>query len=62
MGHLLILILGALVTISGVVMVYDARIITSRVFGFGDQNEASLGLKMIGFVIAIIGAVIIMVN
>ena len=44
---------------SGVILVYDARSITSRVFGFGDQNEATLGMKMIGFVFCIIGALII---
>ncbi len=52
-------LLGALIVMSGVLLVYDARSITSRVFGFGDQNEATLGMKMIGFVICIIGALII---
>lgn len=62
MWHTIILIIGAIVSAMGVIFVYDARIITSRVFGFGDQNEASLGLKMIGFVLAIVGASIILVN
>lgn len=62
MWHTVILIIGAIVSAMGVIFVYDARIITSRVFGFGDQNEASLGLKMIGFVLAIVGASIILVN
>ncbi len=43
----------------GVVMVYDARIITKRLFGFGDQNQAAWGLKILGFIISIIGALII---
>lgn len=43
----------------GVVIVYDARIITKRLFGFGDQNQAAWGLKILGFIIAIIGALII---
>jgi hypothetical protein len=43
----------------GVVMIYDARIITKKMFGFGDQNQAAWGLKILGFVIAIIGALII---
>lgn len=43
----------------GVVMIYDARLITKKMFGFGDQNQAAWGLKLLGFVIAIIGALII---
>lgn len=43
----------------GVVMIYDARIITKKMFGFGDQNQAAWGLKILGFIIAIIGALII---
>lgn len=43
----------------GVIMVYDARIITKKLFGFGDQNQAAWGLKILGFIIAILGALII---
>ena len=43
----------------GVVMIYDARIITKKMFGFGDQNQAAWGLKILGFIIAIIGSLII---
>ena len=45
--------------LAGVIMIYDARIITKKFFGFGDQNEGSSGLKILGFIIAIIGAFII---
>ena len=43
-------------------MVYDARIITKKFFGFGDQNEASSGLKILGFILAIIGGLILYFN
>lgn len=59
MWNILFMIIGALITMAGVILVYDARSLTARVFGFGDQNEATLGMKMIGFIIAIIGAFII---
>lgn len=59
MWDTIFMIIGALITMAGVIMIYDARSITIRVFGFGDQNEASLGMKMIGFVFCIIGAFII---
>jgi hypothetical protein len=41
----------------GITLIYDARIITKRFFGFGDQNEGSAGLKIIGFIIAIVGGI-----
>ena len=46
----------------GVIMIYDARIITKRFFGFGDQNEGSTGLKLIGFIISIIGGLVLYFN
>lgn len=51
--------IGILMALLGVVMVYDARLITKKLFGFGDQNQASWGLKILGFIIAIIGALIV---
>lgn len=62
MWHNIVLIIGALIAAGGVILVYDARNITIRVFGFGDQNEATLGLKMIGFAISMIGAIILVIN
>ena len=43
-------------------MVYDARIITWKLFGFGDQNQEDWGLKILGFIVAIIGALVIFFN
>ena len=43
----------------GITLIYDARIITKKFFGFGDQNEGSAGLKIIGFIIAIVGGIAI---
>ena len=52
-------LIALIMCLAEVVMVYDARIITKRLFGFGDQNQASWGLKILGFIVAIIGALII---
>ena len=41
-----------------ITLIYDARIITKKFFGFGDQNEGSAGLKIIGFIIAIVGGIV----
>lgn len=58
MLQIIIKIISILMVLAGVVMIYDARIITKNFFGFGDQNEASSGLKILGFVLAIVGGLI----
>ncbi|MCI8641295.1 MAG: hypothetical protein HFJ59_05445 [Clostridia bacterium] len=57
--QIILKILGLLIVLVGVILIYDARIITKKFFGFGDQNEGSSGLKMLGLAIAIIGGTII---
>ena len=57
-GNVVILIVSSLIALLGTVMVYDARRITKKLFSFGDQNDASMWLKMPGFIIAMIGALI----
>ena len=61
MVSIVIKIVGILLVLAGVVLIYDARNITKKFFGFGDQNEGSSGLKIIGFITAIVGGIIIFV-
>lgn len=58
----LFVVVGILVALIGVIIVYDARILTKKLFSFGDQNEASMGLKILGFILAIIGSLVIYLN
>lgn len=58
----ILLILGLLLCVGSVIMIYDARRITKNAFGFGDQNEATNGLKILGFIIGIIGVLLIYFN
>ena len=62
MFQLVVKLLGILMILMGIILIYDARIITKRFFGFGDQNEASSGLKILGFILAIIGGLILYFN
>lgn len=62
MFKLLINFVAILVVFAGVILVYDARIITKKHFGFGDQNEATDGLKIIGYILAVIGGLILYFN
>ena len=62
MFQIIIKIIGIVMALLGVIMIYDARILTKKFFGFGDQNEASAGLKILGFIIAILGGLIVYFN
>lgn len=42
-------------------MIFDARVLTKKLFSFGDQNEATSGFKILGFIFSIIGALIYMI-
>jgi hypothetical protein len=59
MLQIILKIIGVLIILAGVILIYDSRLITKKFFGFGDQNEATIGMKLIGFIIAIIGAIVI---
>ena len=55
-------LIGALIVLSGVILVYDARLITKKMFNYGDQNEATSGFKILGAILCMIGALIIYFN
>lgn len=59
MGNIILKLLLIIFVLIGVILIYDARIITKKFFGFGDQNEGSLGLKLIGFFVVIVSSVIL---
>lgn len=58
MLQIIIKLIAVLMILVGIIMIYDARILTKKFFGFGDQNEGSNGLKILGFLISIIGGLI----
>jgi ABC-type nickel/cobalt efflux system permease component RcnA len=62
MFQIIVRLIAILMVFAGVILIYDARLITKKFFGFGDQNEASQGLKILGFIIAIIGGLVLFFN
>ena len=62
MLQVILKLIGLIFLMSGVIMVYDARILTRNWFGFGDQNEAWLGFKILGFIFCIIGGIMLYFN
>lgn len=59
MWQIIIKLIGTLILLGGVLLIYDARIITKKFFGFGDQNEATAGFKILGVLLSVIGIIII---
>ena len=62
MKNIILIIIGLVIATVGVICIFDARIITKKIFGFGDQNEGSAGLKIFGFLFSIAGTLIIYFN
>lgn len=58
MINIIMKILVLLLSLIGVIMIYDARILTKKFFSFGDQNEGSSGLKILGFLLTVICGII----
>lgn len=58
-AKIILTLIGLILAMIGVIMVYDARVLTKKLFSFGDQNEAAWGLKILGFLMSIIGGLII---
>ena len=54
-------IIGTIILMCGVILIYDARPITKKVFSFGDQNDGVKGLKIIGFILSVIGGLLILI-
>ena len=50
MLNTIFLVLGLILSTSGVILIYDARSITKKMFGFGDQNEATAGLNIVDII------------
>lgn len=59
MLEIIVMFVAVLIILVGVILVYDARIITNKIFGFGDKNEATSGLKILGWILAIIGILMV---
>ena len=58
----ILFMLGIIIAMFGVILIYDARPITKKMFSFGDQNEATMGLKLVGFLFSVIGMILVYYN
>jgi len=60
--NILIKIIGLAIMAFGVIMIYDARKLSKKWFSFGDRNGSTKTLKIVGFIVAIIGSLIIILS
>ena len=57
-----LLIISVILLVIGVKFIFDARPIVKKYFSFGRENDATLGLKLFGFMFLVIGALIFYFN
>lgn len=60
--RIFLLFIGVISAVIGVKCIFDARPIVKKYFSFGDKNDASLGLKIFGFLLLLIGALLVYFN
>ena len=59
MIQIILRLIGTIILLLGVILIYDARIITKKAFKFGDQNESTSWFKILGFLIIFVWGLII---
>lgn len=59
---IIIKLIGFIIISIGVIMIYDARKISTKWFSYGDRNTSVKTLKTLGFIISIIGGIIVILN
>lgn len=58
----IIILIELIILAIGVTMIFDARKITEKWFGFAKKNESAKMIKIAGFTLSIISAILIMIN
>ena len=56
---MIVTVIGLVIMVIGVICVFDARNLTKKWFSFGDRNDGVKTLKIVGFVLAVIGGIVI---
>lgn len=55
---ILLKVIGAVIVLVGCVLIFDSRRIVKKSFSFGDENVTTLGIKIFGTLVALIGGVL----
>lgn len=62
MGKIVLILLSTIIMAISVIMIYDARIIAKKIFSSNETNETTKVLKIVGFVVLLIGLGIIYIT
>ncbi len=60
--RIFLLLIATISLVCGVKFIFDARPIVKKYFSFEDKNEAALGLKIFGFLLMILGGILLYFN
>ena len=60
--NLFLLFIGVIAAVFGVKFVFDARPIVKKYFSNSDKNEGVLAVKLFGFLLLIIGGLLVYFN
>ena len=52
-------VIGALIVLLGLFLCLDSRRLVKKYFNFGEENNAVLGMKILGFAIVIVGGIVL---
>ena len=61
MGKIILILLSTIIIAISVTMIYDSRMIAQKMFSSNETNETTKVLKIVGFIIMLIGLGIIYV-
>lgn len=61
MGKIILILLSTIMIAISVTMIYDARMIAQKMFSSNETNETTKVLKIVGFIVMLIGLGIIYV-
>ncbi len=50
-------IFGGVIVLVGLLIIFDSRRLVRKNFNFGEENTAVLGLKILGFLMLLIGGI-----
>lgn len=50
--------IGATIALFGVIFIYDSRRIAKQKLNFGDENTTTLGLKIFGAILTVVGGLL----
>lgn len=55
-------IIGSVLTFIGVIFIYEGRRLIKKYFNYGEENVATLGMKLLGALLALTGGILCIIK